>query len=219
MENINWLGHASFFFNDKNLNKIYFVDPFELKNKNLEPADIILITHAHYDHFSKADIQKILKEDTIVVAPPDILEKIKISPDRKISVSPNQKYNVKKFSFSTIPAYNNVSERLAFHPKANNWVGYIFEINNQKIYHAGDTDFIEEMKSLDKLRIDVALLPIGGTYTMDIHQAVEAANVIGAKITIPMHYKNLLGEKYKNAEEEFKKLVINSKVIILEELI
>ena len=84
MENINWLGHASFFFNDKNLNKIYFVDPFELKNKNLEPADIILITHAHYDHFSKADIQKILKEDTIVVAPPDILEKIKISPDRKI---------------------------------------------------------------------------------------------------------------------------------------
>ena len=219
MENINWLGHASFFFNDKNLNKIYFVDPFELKNKNLEPADIILITHAHYDHFSKADIQKILKEDTIVVAPPDILEKIKISPDRKISVSPNQKYNVKKFSFSTIPAYNNVSERLAFHPKANNWVGYIFEINNQKIYHAGDTDFIEEMKSLDKLGIDVALLPIGGTYTMDVNQAVEAANAIGAKITIPMHYKNLLGEKYKNAEEEFKKLVINSKVIILEELI
>src|SRR3989344_1816653 len=219
MENINWLGHASFFFNDKNLNKIYFVDPFELKNKNLEPADIILITHAHYDHFSKADIQKILKEDTIVVAPPDILEKIKISPDRKISVSPNQKYNVKKFSFSTIPAYNNVSERLAFHPKANNWVGYIFEINSQKIYHAGDTDFIEEMKSLDKLGIDVALLPIGGTYTMDVNQAVEAANAIGAKITIPMHYKNLLGEKYKNAEEEFKKLVINSKVIILEELI
>jgi len=225
MENINlpepsltWLGHAGFSFIDKNGNNIYFIDPFQLKNFHLKPADIIFITHAHYDHFSPADIEKILKEDTVVVAPPDILEKIKISPGRKIPVKPNQKYDVKKFSFSTIPAYNNVSERLAFHPKANNWVGYIFELNGQKIYHAGDTDFTEEMKSLDKLGIDIALLPIGGTYTMDVKDAADAANAIRAKTTIPMHYKNLVGEGYKNIEEEFKRLVVNSKVVILEEL-
>ena len=109
-------------------------------------------------------------------------------------------------------------QRLSFHPKANNWVGYIFELNGQKIYHAGDTDFTEEMRNLKNLNLDVALLPIGGTYTMDVQEAAEAANEIAAKTTIPMHYKNLVGENYKSIEEEFKRLVKNSKVVILKEL-
>lgn len=219
MENINWLGHASFFFNDAGANKIYFIDPFQIGNKRLDAADIIFITHAHYDHFSQADIEKILKETTIIVAPIDILAKIDIEESRKLNVNPNKKYEIKGFSFSTIPAYNNHPERLSFHPKANNWVGYIFELNGQKIYHAGDTDFTEEMKNLKNLNLDIALLPIGGTYTMDVKEAAEAANTIAAKITIPMHYKNLVGEHYKETEEEFKKLVTKSKVVVLEELI
>ena len=218
MENIHWIGHASFFFNDKKTNKIYFVDPSEIGSKRLEPADIIFITHAHYDHFSQADIEKILKDATVVVAPPDILEKINISTDRKVAVKPAQTYQVKGFSFSTIAAYNTLLQRLSFHPKANNWVGYIFELNGQKIYHAGDTDFTEEMKGLKNLNLDIALLPIGGTYTMDVQEAAEAANEVCAKTTIPMHYKNLVGENYRNIEEEFKKLVTSSKVVILQEL-
>lgn len=218
MENIHWLGHASFFFTDTNGNKVYFVDPFQLENLNLEPADVIFITHAHHDHFSKEDINKILKDDTVVIAPSDILEKIDIAAGRKVFVSPGNDYEIKGFSFSTIAAYNIDPEKTSFHPKENKWVGYIFNLNGQKIYHAGDTDFIEEMKDLKDLNLDFALLPIGGTYTMDYKEAAKAANAIRAKITIPMHYKNLLGENYKNVEEEFKKLVTNSKVVILEEL-
>jgi L-ascorbate metabolism protein UlaG (beta-lactamase superfamily) len=217
MEDINWLGHASFFFTDKNGNKIYFVDPFQLNDRKLEKADLIFITHAHPDHFSQGDIDKIIKDNTTIIAPPDILEKINISDDRKITVAPHNNYIVKDFSFRTVPAYNNHPQRLNFHPKANNWVGYIFNLNGKKVYHAGDTDFIEEMRELIGLDLDVAMLPIGGTYTMQAEEAAEAANAIGAKITIPMHYKNILGDKHKGAEEIFRKLVTNSKVVFLEE--
>jgi len=218
MENINWFGHASFFFNDKNGNKIYFVDPFQLRNRAKEKGDIIFITHAHPDHFSGNDIDEIIKDDTVIIAPPDILEKIDIENDRKITVEPNKDYEVKDFKFSTIPAYNNHPQRLAFHPKANNWVGYIFELNGMKVYHAGDSDFIDEMKDLKNLNLDIAMLPIGGTYTMHADEAADAANAISAKITIPMHYKVMNEGNYNEVEETFKKLVTNSKVVILEEL-
>ena len=217
-DDLNWLGHASFFFTDKNGKKIYFIDPFQLGDRSLDKADVIFITHAHPDHFSQNDIDKIIKNDTVIVAPPDILAKISIENERKVEVSPNRKYEVKKFSFQTIPAYNNKPERLNFHPQKNNWVGYIFNLNGKKIYHAGDTDFIEEMKALKDLNLDVAMLPIGGTYTMHADEAAEAANAIGARITIPMHYKNVLGQAHLDAEKTFKELVTNSKVVILEEL-
>ncbi|OGH17807.1 MAG: hypothetical protein A3C22_02485 [Candidatus Levybacteria bacterium RIFCSPHIGHO2_02_FULL_37_10] len=217
MEDIIWLGHASFFFEDKKGNKIYFVDPFELGGRKLEKADLIFITHAHYDHFSPKDIAKIIKDDTVLIAPSDILSRISIPADRKVEVKPNQSYEVKGFRFSTVPAYNIKPERLNFHPKANNWVGYIFELNDKKVYHAGDTDFIPEMNNLKSLNLDVALLPMGGTYTMDAQEAAQAANAIGAKITIPMHYKMIVGNKASEVEEKFKSLVTTSKVLILTE--
>lgn len=217
-DDINWLGHAGFYFLDKYGNKIYFVDPFKLADKKLENADIIFITHAHYDHFSQNDIKKISTDKTIIVATADVLAKTDISINKKFAVLPNKNYEINGFSFSTIPAYNNKSARLNFHPKANNWVGYIFNLNGKRIYHAGDTDFIEEMKSLGKLGLDVAMLPMGGTYTMDVNEMIEAANAIGAKYTVPMHYKDLLGKNYQEAEEKLKKGVINSKVLILEEV-
>ena len=218
MENINWFGHASFSFADENGNRIYYVDPFDLKPQSLEKADLIFITHAHPDHFSQTDIQKIIKEATIIIAPPDILEKIDISEDRKLLVEPNAEYEVKEFKFQTVPAYNNHPEKLAFHPKENNWVGYIFVLNGKQVYHAGDTDFIPEMKGLTDMHLYIAMLPIGGHYTMDEKEAAAAANTIKAEFTIPMHYRRLLGEKHKDAEENFKKLVTGSEVIILEEL-
>ena len=96
-------------------------------------------------------------------------------------------------------------------------MGYIFELNDKKVYHAGDTDFIPEMNNLKSLNLDVALLPMGGTYTMDAQEAAQAANAIGAKITIPMHYKMIVGNKASEVEEKFKSLVTTSKVLILTE--
>ena len=218
MENINWFGHASFSFVDENGNRIYYVDPFDLKPQNLEKADLIFITHAHPDHFSPSDIQRIITDETVIIAPPDILEKIDISEDRKLVVEPNVEYEVKEFKFQTFPAYNNHPEKLQFHPKENNWVGYIFELNGKKVYHAGDTDFIPEMKDLASLKLYIAMLPIGGHYTMEEKEAAAAANVIKAEFTIPMHYKVHTKERTPEVEESFKKLVTESEVIILEEL-
>lgn len=217
MDGLTWLGHASFFFNDQSDNRVYFVDPFELGERKLDKADLIFITHAHYDHFSQEDIDCIIKDDTTIIAPPDILAKIQIPNERKQAVEPNNSYDVKGFKFSTIPAYNHRPGREEKHPRANNWVGYIFELNGKKIYHAGDTDFTEEMKKLKDLHLDVAMMPMGGNFTMDVDEMIEAANHIAAKITIPMHYKMLLGENYKEAEEKLKEGVTNSEVRILPE--
>ncbi len=220
MENVRWFGHASFSFVDKNGNKIYYVDPFDLKSNDLEPADLIFITHAHSDHLSLEDLTKILKDDTVLIAPPDCLAKIDLPAqagvkNTKLEVFPNKEFEIKGFKFWTFPAYNL---NKPYHPKENNWVGYFFNIDGKKIYHSGDTDFIPEMRDLKKWNIDVAMLPIGGTYTMNVDEAIEAANEISAKTTIPMHYRRLLGNSYKEAEEKFKDGVTNSKVVILEEL-
>lgn len=219
MDFIKWFGHASFCFVDKTSgNRVYYVDPFDLGEKEIEPADLVFITHAHHDHFSPDDLEMITHDETTVVAPPELLLQIDRSDSLKQGVMPNNSYDVKGFKFSTIPAYNIRPERLSFHPKENNWVGYIFEINSQKVYHAGDTDFIPEMKDLKNQDLDIVLLPIGGTYTMDVAEAIEAANAISAKTTIPMHYRSLLKERFKEAEEKFKSGVTNSKVVILEEV-
>jgi L-ascorbate metabolism protein UlaG (beta-lactamase superfamily) len=164
------------------------------------------------------DLAKIIKDETVIIAPPDILAKIDRNEALKQAVEPNKTYEIKNFHFQTIPAYNTSPAKLDFHPKANNWVGYIFELNGKKIYHAGDTDFIPEMELLKDLNLDVAILPIGGKFTMEAEEAAEAANAIAAKITIPMHYKRLNPQNYQEIEEKFKSLVTNSKVVILEEL-
>lgn len=217
MENISWLGHASFLFTDTISKQNIYIDPFNLTQTNLPPADLIFVTHAHYDHCSPTDIQKIIKNDTIVVAPPDCLEKLNLPENQKHAVIPNNSYTVKNISFQTIPAYNVDEEKLKYHPKLNRWVGYILTVNNQKLYHPGDTDYVPEMNSLRSLSLDVAMLPIGGTYTMDVGEAILAANAIAAKTTIPMHYKQLLEEGSKDAEDTFKIGVTNSQVVLLEE--
>ena len=190
MENIHWLGHASFKLTGE---KIIYIDPYEISDT--EKADIILITHTHHDHLSMDDIEKIRKLDTAVFAPEDARSKLS---DFK-SVKPYQFFNVGKIKIETVPAYNLDKE---FHPEEKNWVGYIIEINGQRIYHAGDTDLIPEMSELKD--IDVALLPIGGKYTMDVTEALQAVNIIQPKIAIPMHYGKLVGTKMD--AEKFKQL-------------
>jgi L-ascorbate metabolism protein UlaG (beta-lactamase superfamily) len=218
LTNIKWFGHASFSFVDENGNRIYYVDPFELKPSKLEQADLVFITHAHPDHFSPPDLEKILTNTTLVIAPPDILQQIDIDEDLKFTVEPNKNYEVKNFRFQTIPAYNNHPDKLNFHPKSNHWVGYIFALNGKKIYHAGDTDFIPEMEKLKDLHLDIAMLPIGGHYTMNVEEASRAANAIAARITVPMHYRRLNPNNYLDVEEKFKNLVTASEVVVLDDL-
>ncbi len=217
--NITWLGHASFKIKDEaSGNLIYYIDPFDLKLSEYEKADIIFITHAHFDHCSKDDVEKIFKQTTVIVAPSNCFPNLKLPVEEyhELEVMPNKSYEVRRVKFRTVPAYNIHPQRLSHHPKANNWVGYILTVDGQQIYHAGDTDFIPEMRNLGLL--DIAMLPMGGKYTMDVDEVITAANTIGAKITIPMHYRRLLGEKAQEAEEKLKAGVTNSKVVILNEV-
>ena len=192
---INWLGHAAFRIKDKNGKTIY-IDPFQLANKNYEKSDIIFITHPHYDHCSIEDIKKIIKKDTLVVSTSDVNSKIrKVGDNLNVKiVEPNQKLEVLGIKIETIPAYNIGEE---FHPKNNFWLGYIIEINGIKIYHSGDCDIIPEMNTI---KTDIALLPVGGTYTMNSHEAVRVAELIAPKLAIPMHYGSIVGSK-KDAED------------------
>jgi L-ascorbate metabolism protein UlaG (beta-lactamase superfamily) len=198
---IHWLGHSAFRIEDDNT-QIY-IDPFKLP-ANLPKADIIFITHAHYDHFSAEDIARIKKDSTIIVATKDVTSKI---GKGTVTVVPEQNYTIGSMKVMTVPAYNPDKK---FHPKRNNWIGYVVTLSNgQKIYHAGDTDFIPEMR---KVITDIALLPCGGTYTMTAQQAAEAANVFKPKVLIPMHWGEVVGSKAD--AEEVKKLFKGETVIL-----
>ncbi len=200
MAEINWIGHASFLLkiNGKNV----YIDPFRLE-KVREHADLILITHPHFDHMNLDDIKKIADDKTEIFVPKDSVDKIPIGSVK--GVEPNKRYKAQGVEFRTIPAYNVVKDRLDKHPKGYGWVGYIVNVNGKWLYHAGDTDFIDEMKGL---KVDMALLPMSGTYTMDVNQAIEAAHAIIAEQYIPMHYKMVLGkEGSKKAEELFREKV------------
>lgn len=176
--------------------KVIYIDPYKIE-KNYNDADIIFITHDHYDHFSEEDIVKVIKENTIIVAP--ITIKLLSKMKNTVGVEPNKEYEIDGINIKTIPAYNIGKP---FHPKSNNWVGYIIELENKKYYIAGDTDITDENK---KVVCDVAFLPVGGTYTMNSKEAAELANIIKPDVVIPIHYGSVVGKK-KDASE-FKKLV------------
>lgn len=179
---------------------IYF-DPFKI-NKNYNDADIIFITHDHYDHYSEEDIDKVIKEDTIIIVPEGLKAKLLgkgIKKENIITVKPEEKKEIKGIKFETIPAYNI---NKAFHPKENGWVGYIIEIDGISYYIAGDTDITKENKNV---KCDIAFVPVGGTYTMDYKEAASLINEIKPKIAIPIHYGSIVGTKEDGIK--FSKLV------------
>ncbi|HEY4644171.1 MAG TPA: MBL fold metallo-hydrolase [Bacteroidota bacterium] len=185
---VHWLGHASFRVDDKG--KTIYIDPWKLP-QNPPKADIILITHSHYDHFSVDDIAKVRTAKTVVVCTEDVAEqlagKVKI-------VAPGQTIDVEGVNVSTVASYNLAKD---FHPKSNRWVGYIVKLSDATtVYHAGDTDFTPEMRTV---KADIALLPCGGTYTMDAKEAAQAANTFRPKLLIPMHFGDIVGS-VKDAE-------------------
>ncbi len=184
IENLHWLGHASFLLTVGNKN-IYF-DPYSLK-EGLPKADIILITHPHFDHLSPEDIEKIWRKGTVIVLPQGAGSGLPYQ--NFVSLRPGEEITLGEFKVKGIPAYN-VDK--AFHPKEKNWLGYLVETPEGSLYHAGDTDFIPEMRGL---KADVALLPVGGTYTMDWAQAAEAARAMEVKAAVPMHWGKIVGSR------------------------
>ena len=203
---IKWLGHAS--FQIKAEGKTIYVDPYE--GEYSEKADLILVTHSHSDHCDASKIQKVRKTETVIIAPEDCLSKIggSVKP-----LKPGEETTFGNVMVRAVEAYNYKRFRSPgnpFHPKGYG-VGYLITAEGKTVYHAGDTDFIPEMRQLG--HVGVALLPSGGTYTMDNVEAAEAALAINPETAIPMH-------RWDTDPEEFRKKVeanSNIKIVVLRE--
>lgn len=182
-KNFEFLNHACIRFDFGGV--ICYTDPYDLMEiKN--DADIIFITHGHYDHYSIKDIFKVGKDSTIFVIP-ETVETPELDEECIIRVKPNNSYEVKGLKFRTIPAYNVGKQ---FHKKEYEWVGYILDDNEVKYYVAGDTDVTEENT---KIKCDVAFVPVGGTYTMTCEEAANLVNQIKPQIAMPIHYGKVVG--------------------------
>ena len=207
LENIEVLYHSSIRINKE---KTIYIDPFKI-DRNYNDADIVFITHDHYDHYSEEDIDKVINENTTIIIPDELLTKLLrkgINKNAIITVEPNKNYMVQGIKFETISAYNT---NKTFHPKENGWVGYIIIINGIRYYIAGDTDITEENK---QVKCDVAFVPVGGTYTMDFKEAAQLINEIQPKIAVPIHYGSVVGTK-QDATDFIKLLHPSIKGIIL----
>jgi L-ascorbate metabolism protein UlaG (beta-lactamase superfamily) len=201
---IKGLGHSSFFIKNS-LGKIIYIDPFKISEES-EPADFIFITHSHYDHCSIEDIRKIAKNGTIIVATADVSSKfahIDARVELKIAEpSTKMQFDESGIKFWCIPAYNLGK---SFHSKEEDWVGFVIDFGGVLVYHAGDTDLIPEMKALSTANIDIALLPIGGTFTMNAGEAAKAAGIIRPKLAVPIHYGKIERTGDKNEATVFAK--------------
>ena len=187
LENIEVLYHSSIRISK---GKIIYIDPFKI-DKNYNDADIVFITHDHFDHYSEEDIDKVINENTTIIIPEELLTKILrkgINKNAVITVESNKEYMVQGIKFETIPAYNT---NKTFHPKENDWVGYIITLDGIRYYIAGDTDITEENR---KVKCDVAFVPVGGTYTMNFKEAAQLINEIQPKIAVPIHYGSVVGK-------------------------
>lgn len=192
------------------LDKIIYFDPFKIED-NIHDADIIFITHSHYDHMSKESIEKIKNDNTIVIAPKSLEEDIsRIEFKDYIYMNPNEERVIDNISIKSIPAYNIEKP---FHPRSNNWLGYIISYSGITYYIAGDTDKTKEAESV---KCDIAFIPIGGHFTMGIDEASELVKIINPKVVIPTHYGSIVGNKSDG--KDFKDSLNGSSIEVIEML-
>ena len=198
------LTQATVRIQDSETKKIIYIDPFKVTRS--ETADLILITHPHFDHCDPNSVKQLYKPNhTMVIGPQDCLQKLPIMKADGRPIRPNEETEVGGITVQTIPAYNIFQERLHYHPKTNNWVGYVLLANKETIYHAGDTDEIEEMSKLRNL-VNLGFLPVGGTYTMDADEAAKAVERFDPDIAVPMHAIPA-GTRALEMQQKFKRLV------------
>ena len=197
---ITWLGHDG--FKIKNAKTVY-IDPYQVKAG--DEADIILITHEHFDHLSSGSIKRIASPKTTIVTTPVVKSQLSGTKAKEIlAAKPGQKILIDGISVETVPSYNVNKFRSPgepFHSKQEEMLGFIVTMNGVRIYHAGDTDSIPEMEHPN---VDIALLPVSGTYVMTAEEAAEASKRIKPKVAIPMHYGSIVGDE--RDAERFKKL-------------
>ncbi|MBI5377218.1 MAG: MBL fold metallo-hydrolase [Thaumarchaeota archaeon] len=207
---INWYGHDTITLTKDNI--LICFDPYQLDKKF--HADIVLISHNHFDHLSVVDLQKIADEKTVIIAAKECIGQIKLPCKKLIGVAPNEKIDIDGFKINVIRAYNidkiNPDTEKPFHPKEDNKVGYIITVNNNRFYHTGDSDLIPEMTDI---KPDVLFVPVSGTYVMTPNEAANAVKEIKPKLAIPIHYGSIVGSQ--NDAKTFKKLVTSSEVQIL----
>ncbi len=197
-----WLGHDAFRID---AGKTIYFDPFQIKGGPV--ADLIFISHDHFDHCSPEDVAKIQSEGTVIVTEKDSAKKL--SGDVRV-MKPGESLTVDDVKIQAVPSYNTDKD---FHPKGNNWLGFVVEIDGVKVYHVGDADFIPEMKDLE---VDIALIPVSGTYVMTSQQGVQAALAINPKLAIPMHYGAIVGDE-KDALDFKKALEGKIEVLVLQQ--
>jgi L-ascorbate metabolism protein UlaG (beta-lactamase superfamily) len=195
LDSFTWLKNSSFLYDGDT--KVY-LDPWGVPD-GAPQADVIFVTHAHDDHFSAEDIEKVRGDNTCIATTADVAKELSGTIE---IVSPGDVLELAGISVDVVPAYNTAPDRQNFHPKATGWVGFVFTLEGTRIYHSGDTDAIPEMEALD---CDIAFLPIGGIYTMTAEEAVDAVRKLAPKIVVPMHYGYVAGRP--KDMERFKELV------------
>jgi len=208
---VHWLGHDSFVLKGS---KTVIIDPFKARGNY--KADILLITHEHFDHLSEEDIGRFSGPSTTIVAPKICEDALKKFANEKKFVAPGSRTDIKGVALEAVPAYNVNKFRepgKVFHPRQDGRVGYVVTLDNVRFYHAGDSDATPEMKSLSA---DVAFLPVSGTYVMTAAEAAEAAAAMKVKVAVPMHYGAGVAGTVKDAEEFRRLLNVKRDVVILE---
>lgn len=205
LENIELFCQSSLKFSK---DKIIYFDPFKISDE-YHDADYIFITHDHFDHYDVDSINKIKKDDTKIIIPDTLREKSLelFSEDNILVVEPLKDYVVGDISFRTVPAYNTNKD---FHPRSNNWVGYVVNLDNHSYYVMGDTDSIPEAK---EVKCDVLFIPIGGTYTMDYKEAAELTNIIRPLVAVPIHYSTVVGTR-EDANKFLEMIEVEGKAIM-----
>ncbi len=189
LDGVRWIVHASFLIEDE---KVIYIDPFGIPGKlakQLPKADIILITHEHSDHYSPDDMMKIFKPEAAVVSIAAVTDQLPEEVKTSHTVVPGDTLTVQGIAIEAVPSYN-IDKK--YHPKEKGYVGFLVHLDGRTIYHAGDTDIIPEMKTLE---VDVALLPAGGRFTMNATEAAQAANLMNAGIAVPMHWGSIIGTR------------------------
>jgi L-ascorbate metabolism protein UlaG (beta-lactamase superfamily) len=197
LDRFTWFRQSAFRWSGDDLT--VYIDPWGT-DADAPPADLILITHAHFDHFQPEEIERLTRPGTQIVAPRDVADEL---TGNVTSVGPGQFLEIAGVRFTTVPAYNTREEALDFHPKANRWVGYVLELAGARYYHAGDTDHAPE---LDDITTDVAFVPIGGHYTMNAEEAAGLVRAIGPQVAVPMHFGFVVGspsdgERFREAAQ------------------